>query len=393
MVTTDSALGAVEREVFRHVVGHFPSGVTVITATEEDGTRLGVTASAVSSLSLEPPMLLVCLHTKLHTQEVMARTGRFGVNVLGEDDGELAARFAAPVADRFAGLGLRTGRAGSPLLDRAIAAFDCIVEQHVSAGTHRVFLARVVEAVARDGTPLAYWRGEFGAFSPADDERAYAETRRAILDHEIRVGDVVRPDELAERLQLPPTSVHIALTRLLRHQLVQSEDETYRVAPLSPETSDAVLDAQLVMEVGAISGLPGPVGAAEVAELRRLAEATVPLVADGRFTDAVAYERANHAFHAAVIALARNEYLDDAYARLAVPGVVARATALSPVADPRLVRDHVDLVDALATGDVDRALAVERAHVRRAQHTQRRALGAVPGPEPATHVPATEEQR
>lgn len=389
MVTTDDSLGTVQREMFRHVVGHFPSGVTIITTTDDDGERLGVTASAVSSLSLDPPMLLVCLNTRLHTQDVLARTGRFGVNVLGKDDGDLAARFASSVEDRFAGLGVRAGRAGSPLLDRALAAFDCVVEEQVAGGTHRVFLARVVEAIAREGTPLTYWRGGFGAFSPADDERAYAEVRRAILAHEIKVGDVVRPDELADALELPPTSVHVALSRLLRRQLVQStEGDTYSVAPLLPETSDAVLDAQLAMEVGVISALTRPVDEATATRLRRLAEATVPLVLGGRFTDAAAYEGANHAFHAAVIGMAHNEFMDEAYERLAVPNVIARATAQSAVADPRLVRDHLDLVEALAAGDSDRALAIERAHVRRAQETQRRALGA-----PSLQTPIPEESR
>jgi flavin reductase (DIM6/NTAB) family NADH-FMN oxidoreductase RutF/DNA-binding GntR family transcriptional regulator len=371
----------VERETFRHVVGSFPSGVAIITAVDEDGVRLGVTASAVSSLSLDPPMLLVCLNAKLRTQDVVARIGRFGVNVLGEDDGGLAARFASPVADRFAGLELRTGRAGSPLLDQALATFDCVVEQQVAGGSHVVFLARVVEAAAREGTPLTYWRGGYGAFSPADDRRAYAWVRRAVLDHEIGVGDLVQPDELAERLQLPPTSVHVALARLLRNQLVQAEDDAYRVAPLSAETSDAVLDAQLAMEIGVISNLTDPVDGETIANLRRLARATVPLVVDDCFPDAIAYERANHAFHAAVIGLAGNEYLDSAYDRLAVPNVIARATAQSSVADSHLVQDHLDLVEAIAAGDRDRAVAIERVHVRRAQNTQRRALGVAPRPQ------------
>jgi flavin reductase (DIM6/NTAB) family NADH-FMN oxidoreductase RutF/DNA-binding GntR family transcriptional regulator len=372
----EQPLGTVERETFRHVVGHFPSGVTVITAVDEDGTRYGVTASAVASLSLDPPMLLVSLNSRLRIRDVIARTGHFGVNVLGEDDGELASRFASRVEDRFAGLEVRTGRAGSPLLTRALAAFDCVVEKHVEAGTHTVFLALVVEAYARGGTPLTYWRGGFGAFSPAEDERAVDQVRQAILDHDLGLDDHIRPDELAERLALPPTSVHAALSRLLQRQLVESSDGDFRIAPLTPETSDAVFDAQQSLESGVITGLPGPVQGRQLDHLRRLAEATVPLVEDGRITDSAAYEQANHAFHAGVIGLAHNPYLDDAYARLAVPDVIARATARSPEADPGLAGDHLDLVEALAAGDQDAALAVERAHAERAKGNQRRALGA-----------------
>lgn len=86
--------GALDSATYRHVIGHFASGVTIVTA-DDDGVPVGVTASAVSSLSLEPPMLLVCLNSRLHTQRVMSRTGAFAVNVLAEDHGPLAERFAA----------------------------------------------------------------------------------------------------------------------------------------------------------------------------------------------------------------------------------------------------------------------------------------------------------
>ena len=84
-----------DKETFRHVIGHFASGVTVLTTRHGD-EDFGATASAVSSLSLEPPMLLVCLHMRSNTQEAIHASGRLGVNILDEDQGMVAERFASP---------------------------------------------------------------------------------------------------------------------------------------------------------------------------------------------------------------------------------------------------------------------------------------------------------
>lgn len=358
---------------FRHVIGHFASGVTVVTASD-DGTPIGVTASAVSSLSIEPPMLLVCLNSRLYTQEVVSRTGFFVVNVLTEEQGPLAERFAAPVADRFAGLDLRLGACGAPVLADALASLECRVKQQVDAGTHRVFLAEVVAASSTAGRPLTYFRGGFGAFSPAADRRAYTRVREAVLGGELVVEDDVRPEDVAARLDLPVPSVRAALSRLLEDQLVRAADGAYRVAPLDGPTSDAVLDAQHLLESGVLLRVAGRVTPAQVARLRELAQATAPLIQGDRFVDPGRYAQANHDFHSAVIALAGNARLCDLYDRLAVPSIIARATACSPVADPLLVRDHLELVDALAAGDAPAALRAAGEHTRRAQRTQRRAL-------------------
>jgi flavin reductase (DIM6/NTAB) family NADH-FMN oxidoreductase RutF/DNA-binding GntR family transcriptional regulator len=365
--------GALDSATYRHVIGHFASGVTIVTADDE-GVPVGVTASAVSSLSLEPPMLLVCLNSRLHTQRVMSRTGAFAVNVLAEDHGPLAERFAAPVPDRFAGLDVRRGRCGAPLLAGALATLECRVAQQVEAGTHQVFLADVTEATSTPGRPLTYFRGGFGAFAPVDDRRAYVRVREAVLSGEITVRDEVRPEQVAERLGLPVRTVEAALGRLLEDQLVLSDEGGFRVAALDGPTSDAVLEGQLLLESGVLVRLAGPVPPAQIARLRALAEAIVPLVDGDEFVDPARYATLNHDFHAAVIALAGNSKLGELYDGLAVPSIIARATAHRAVADPLLVRDHLDLVDALEAGDVAAALRIAERHTRRAQRTQRRAL-------------------
>jgi len=159
----------VDETLFRDVVGHFTTGVAVIT-TCRDGRRYGVTASAVASLSLEPPMLLACLNRRLPTCDALGSAGAFAVNILDERQGEVALRFATRQPDKFAGLDVAESPLGLPLLPDALAHLECRVAGRVDAGTHTVFLGEVQTARARDGSgrPLAYFRGTFGRFEDAD---------------------------------------------------------------------------------------------------------------------------------------------------------------------------------------------------------------------------------
>jgi 4-nitrophenol 2-monooxygenase / 4-nitrocatechol 4-monooxygenase, reductase component len=154
---------------FRNIIGHFASGVTVIT-TADGGKRHGTTASAVTSLALEPPMLLVCMNRESATGVAMASTGAFAVNILGEAHGELAIRFARKGDDKFEGVEIADGERGRPLLAGAIAHLECRVTEQVAAGTHTVFTAEVEAATAQVGAPpLAYYRGRFGRLEIAED--------------------------------------------------------------------------------------------------------------------------------------------------------------------------------------------------------------------------------
>jgi flavin reductase (DIM6/NTAB) family NADH-FMN oxidoreductase RutF len=145
-------------EEFRGIAGHFLSGVTVITVAH-DGRRYGTTASAFASLSLEPPMVLICLNRSSDTGAAVLAAGRFAVNVLAEGQEELALRFGRKGDDKFDGLQVAAGRA--PLLPGALATIDCDVVEHTIGGTHRVFLAEVRAAAAGTGAPLAYFKGRF----------------------------------------------------------------------------------------------------------------------------------------------------------------------------------------------------------------------------------------
>ena len=153
----------VDREVFRDVIGHFASGVTVIT-TAYEGVNYGLTASAVSSLSLEPPMVLVCINKKTGTQTVISHAKVFAVNILREDQQEIARQFATPHPDKFRDIPLVVGELGVPLLSNTLATIECRVVGEVTGGTHAVFLAEVQTAHAEEGMPMAYYRGRMGQF-------------------------------------------------------------------------------------------------------------------------------------------------------------------------------------------------------------------------------------
>jgi 4-nitrophenol 2-monooxygenase / 4-nitrocatechol 4-monooxygenase, reductase component len=167
--TETAASRPLDPSEFRNVIGHFASGVTVITTTAE-GQRHGTTASAVTSLALEPPMLLVCMNRESATGVAMASSGAFAVNILGEEHGELAIRFARKGHDKFEGVEMADGARGQPLLAGAIAHLECRVTEQVAAGTHTVFIAEVEAATAQVGAPpLAYYRGRFGRLEIAED--------------------------------------------------------------------------------------------------------------------------------------------------------------------------------------------------------------------------------
>jgi 4-nitrophenol 2-monooxygenase / 4-nitrocatechol 4-monooxygenase, reductase component len=149
------------RDEFRDAIGHFASGVTIITARYGD-EDFGVTANAVSSLSLDPPTMLVCLNRASRTQSAVSRSKAFSVNILNESQGDLAVRFATSETDKFRDVGVSYGVLGNPLLAGALAHLECRVIEELAGGTHAVFLAGVERVERFDGEPLAYFRGRFG---------------------------------------------------------------------------------------------------------------------------------------------------------------------------------------------------------------------------------------
>jgi flavin reductase (DIM6/NTAB) family NADH-FMN oxidoreductase RutF len=159
----------IDGTLYREAIAHFATGVTVIT-TLRDGKPVGMTASSVSSLSLEPVLLLVCVSNKIATHEAIEAAGRFVVNVLGEGDGELARQFAVPSPDKFANVTLRPGFE-LPVLEKSIAHFICDVEERFPGGDHSIFTGLVHECGFIPGRkPLLYFRSKFGSIDDPESE-------------------------------------------------------------------------------------------------------------------------------------------------------------------------------------------------------------------------------
>jgi flavin reductase (DIM6/NTAB) family NADH-FMN oxidoreductase RutF len=153
---------------YRRVMGHFATGVAVVTTRREDGRPCGLTANALCSVSLEPTLILVCIERTADSHDCIRAAGSFAVNVLGEDRGEtLSRRFAASDADdKFQGVAYREEVSGSPVLEGAMAWLDCRVAEEISGGDHTIFLGEVLAGDAREGSPLVYYRGGYGRLVP-----------------------------------------------------------------------------------------------------------------------------------------------------------------------------------------------------------------------------------
>jgi flavin reductase (DIM6/NTAB) family NADH-FMN oxidoreductase RutF len=156
----------IDESEFRRVIGHFATGVSVVTSCRQDGEACGLTVSAVSSVSLNPTLVLVCVDQKSETHGWLQAAGHFAVNVLEEGRGEtLARRFAGGGAEeKFRGTAWRPERTGAPVLDEALAWMDCRVTAALPGGDHTIFIGEVLAADAREGTPLLYYRGGYGRF-------------------------------------------------------------------------------------------------------------------------------------------------------------------------------------------------------------------------------------
>ncbi len=152
---------------FRDVLGHFATGVTVVTGMS-DGVPLGLAANAFSSVSLDPPLVLVCIAASSETWPQIRKTGAFAVNVLGEHQEEVSRRFGRKHPDRFGSIAWQAGETGSPVFPDALAWIDCVIDAEHSAGDHIVVIGRVV-ALARQpggGRPLLFFQGTYGRLEP-----------------------------------------------------------------------------------------------------------------------------------------------------------------------------------------------------------------------------------
>ena len=362
---------ALDATVYRQVIGHFMSGVVVVTASHE-GRNRGMTVSAIASLSLDPPMLITCLNAASRTQEVVRRAGAFAVNVLAEDQGDIAESFARPGPDPFDRVPFTPGLTGAPVLSDVLAVFECRVAEVVEGGSHRVFLADVLNARARDGSPLAYYRGRFGRVEMAQDAEAHRQLRELILTRRLRANERLDVDRLAASVAVAPSAVQYALIRLVGEDLVvRDPDRGHVVRPLDAATSDDTNDARTAIELGVADLTVGRLGRDQLSRLRSLAEATVRLLEGDDAEDIETYASANQDFHRALVATADIRALSAAYEQLSTADLMTRALSTRGDVSVHVAREHLDLVAAYERHDLDAVKAVIVRHNEHAKATQR----------------------
>lgn len=157
----------IEPAEFRRILGHWATGVAVVGTRTPSGTPIGLTANAVTSLSLQPPLVLVCVDRTSDSHDHISDTAAFTINILDADAERIARRFAEDDGDRkFDGVAWSERVTGAPVLDDALAWVDCRVTAQHSGGDHSIFIGEVVAGEAQDGVPLLFYRGGYGRLTP-----------------------------------------------------------------------------------------------------------------------------------------------------------------------------------------------------------------------------------
>lgn len=149
--------------LFRGIMGRFATGVTVVTGLDEDGGPFGFTANSLSSVSLDPPLISVCVGRDAESHDPLVRAGAFAVNVLSESQEEVARRFASAAQreSRWNGLDWEMAPPGAPVLTGSHAWMACRIWKTVEAGDHTVVIGQVEGGQGSDAGPLLYYRGRY----------------------------------------------------------------------------------------------------------------------------------------------------------------------------------------------------------------------------------------
>ncbi len=151
----------IDANELRRVWGHFPTGVSVITTQDKLGAPRGLTANALTSVSLTPPLLLVCIDKKSDTYPCFEESRLFTVNILADDQQALSRKFAVSGGDKFEGVSYRAGANGAPILDGALAYLECRVTAVHDGGDHTIYIAAIERAETGSGRPLLFYQGKY----------------------------------------------------------------------------------------------------------------------------------------------------------------------------------------------------------------------------------------
>lgn len=215
-----------DRRALRDAFGSFMTGVTVVTCRDADGRPLGFTANSFSSVSLDPPLLLVSIARTSANYGAFTSAKGFAVNILSEGQKDISNTFARPVEDRFGSVYWKNSANGSPLLAGVSAWFDCALHQCVAAGDHAILIGRVLDFAATDAPGLGYYRGSY--FTPAQTATQLATGPQVVVSAVIeRDRQVLLADDGTGGLTLPTAQVgregvSATLARLIAQSGVQA---------------------------------------------------------------------------------------------------------------------------------------------------------------------------
>ena len=152
---------AIDSQQLRQVLGHFATGVTVITTKDGSGKPYGLTANAFTSLSLNPPLVVICIDKTVQCYSCFEESKLFAVNFLSEEQEEVSRRFATKGIEKFAGLGWHAGEHGLALLEGAIGHIECRVVRGYDGGDHTIYLGEILTAAATGERPLIFFKGKY----------------------------------------------------------------------------------------------------------------------------------------------------------------------------------------------------------------------------------------
>jgi 4-hydroxyphenylacetate 3-hydroxylase, reductase component len=152
---------SIESQEFRRALGQFATGITVVTTRDAAGRPMGLTVNAFSSVSLDPPLVSVCIDNRSETHDGFESSGVFGISVLHEEQEEYSRRFAMPGREKFAPGDLLTGETGVALVPEALAHIECRVSARLPGGDHTIYVGEVLRLQVTPGRPLLYHAGNY----------------------------------------------------------------------------------------------------------------------------------------------------------------------------------------------------------------------------------------
>jgi 4-nitrophenol 2-monooxygenase / 4-nitrocatechol 4-monooxygenase, reductase component len=314
---------------FKRAVSFMPSGVTVITTTDV-ARDYGMTASSVTSLSADPPLMVACLRSDIPTARAVDQSGYYVVNILGEDQADLAYQFSRPGPDKFTGVATCRTEAGVAVLEDALVSIVCRVVARASGGTHTMFSGEVLAVANKGGKPLAYFRGGFGHFTAAQDEQLYCTLKQRVLRGDLELGAAIDLEAVSAETNNDVNAVEKALGRLIGDDLVvRADSDEYRVRPFTAEMACEAFELREVLAREAIRVITAEPPSSLTGELEKALGHMAQEIRENTFLDFSRYVTANCQFYRTLIGGMNNAAAVRAFDSLNIAGIMERSFGLT----------------------------------------------------------------